>query len=143
MAEVEFTSLHVLVIDDEEFVRNMMGRVLEIIGVRQVSFAENGNLAFEVLKSSRSKIDLILCDLEMPEIDGFEFVRKLRAGEEEQYRDVPVLILTMHTDEGSIQSALDVGIQGYVAKPASRTILEKQIASALQTPLIDPDKTKW
>ena len=134
MAQVEFTSLHVLVIDDEEFVRNMMGRLLETIGVGQVSFAEDGNLAFEVLKSSGSKIDLILCDLEMPEIDGFEFVRRLRVGEEERYRDVPVLIVTSHSDEGSIHSAVDLGIQGYVTKPASRTILENQIASALQAP---------
>jgi DNA-binding NarL/FixJ family response regulator len=56
--------------------------------------------------------------------------------------DIPVLILTSHTDEGSIHSALDLGIQGYIAKPVSRTILENQIASALQTRPTDLEKRK-
>ena len=143
MAEVDFASLHILVIDDESFMRSLVGRVLDDIGVRQVSFAEDGNKAFEVLKRPRSKIDFILCDLEMPEMDGFGFVKMLRAGEEEQYRDVPVLILTGRSDEDSVHDALNLGIQGYVVKPTSRTVLEKRMVLALQAPPIDPDKTKW
>ncbi len=134
MAEVDFDSLHVLVVDDESFMRSLLGRILEDIGVRQVSFAEDGNKAFEVLKRSRSKIDLLLCDLEMPEMDGFGFVKMLRAGEEEQYRDLPVLILTGRSDEDSVHDALNLGIQGYVVKPTSRTVLEKRMVSALQAP---------
>ena len=142
MAEIDFASLHVLVIDDESFMRSLLERILDDIGVRQVSTSENGSRAFEVLKSSRSKIDLILCDLEMPEMNGFEFVEKLRAGEDERYRDAPVLILTGRSDEDSVHDALDLGIQGYIAKPVSRTILENQIASALQTRPTDLEKRK-
>ena len=78
MSDTDFSSLHVLVVDDEVFMRQLIVRVLTEIGVKQIYDAENGKDGVTTLKNFGRTIDLVLCDLEMPEMDGFEFVRQVR-----------------------------------------------------------------
>lgn len=62
--------LSVLVVDDKEFIRTMTGRVLESIGIKNISYAANGRTAIDLIARAEPRIGLVLCDLLMPDMDG-------------------------------------------------------------------------
>ena len=142
MEEVDIKKLSVLVIDDQSFVRQLFGRLLEELGVEKVSLATDGAEGLKLLDDSVDDFDLIICDLEMPNMDGFEFVRKLRDKAPSPNSDTPVLIVTGHSDPESVKGAVEAGIHGYLVKPISKLALEKRIIAALNSPGIDPEKIK-
>ena len=78
MATVDMTSLKILVIDDEAFMRQLIVRVLKDLGAGGVHEAGNGSEALKQLTERSNDLDLVICDLEMPTMDGFEFVQELR-----------------------------------------------------------------
>jgi EAL domain-containing protein (putative c-di-GMP-specific phosphodiesterase class I)/FixJ family two-component response regulator len=67
--------LRVLVVDDKAFVRTMTGRILQSVGVENISFAANGHEALDILRRDEPRIGLVMCDLMMPDMDGVEVVR--------------------------------------------------------------------
>ena len=71
MSEISYAGLHILVVDDELFMRKLVERILTELGVGHVSGAENGLAGLNILKSISGTIDVIICDLEMPEMNGF------------------------------------------------------------------------
>ena len=79
----------VMIIDDDDIVRDTMAEILKLSGWR-VFKAENGRVALEQLENKKPSI--ILLDLLMPEMDGFEFLQRLR--EQEKWRSIPVIVLT-------------------------------------------------
>ena len=82
----------ILVVDDTPFNRRLLVRLLEDIGHRTVE-AENGRLALEALRADDAEpVDLILLDIEMPEMDGHETLAALKA--DEALRDIPVIVVT-------------------------------------------------
>ncbi len=78
----------------------------------QVAFASNGRQALHLLETKET--DLIVSDIGMPEMDGFEFLRQLR---EDRQQFIPVLFLTGHTDKSEVIQALLSGVDAYVTKP--------------------------
>lgn len=139
MSTFKMHALEILVIDDEPFIRKLIGRMLFELGVKQVVDAENGHDGLTKLKQSRKGFDVVICDLEMPTMDGFGFVRLLRNDKTMPYQNVPVLILTGHADEDNIHKAVEQGIQGFLTKPVSKANLEKRIMQAIKSPTIDPE----
>ena len=135
MTKVDMKSLNILVIDDEPFIRTLVVRLLRDLGVQKIIEAGDGA---EGLKKVSLQTDLIICDLEMPNMDGFEFVSKLRTLDSVPRPTVPVLILTGHGDENSVRGAIDLGINGYLVKPVSKQALESRINKAVSSPMIDP-----
>ena len=78
MEKNEYLShLRILVVDDEEFVLNLTRRILENIGCMNVETALNGKQAIEQLTSDGRPFDIVICDLKMPDMDGFEFMQKV------------------------------------------------------------------
>lgn len=78
MEKNEYLShLRILVVDDEEFILNLTRRILENIGCMNVETALNGKQAIEQLTSDGRPFDIVICDLKMPDMDGFEFMRKV------------------------------------------------------------------
>ncbi len=138
MAKVDMSSLNVLVIDDEPFISKLIVRILFELGVRDPDTAENGAEGIRKVQESMKKIDLIICDLEMPQMNGFEFVKHLRTSPDIADRHVPVLILTGHSQEKNIHETVRLGIHGFLAKPVSKALLEKRITAAMTSPPIDP-----
>jgi two-component system, chemotaxis family, chemotaxis protein CheY len=138
MADVDISKLSFLVIDDEPFMLKLVTRLLEEFGAKTILSAENGAEGLEVLKASHGNIDLVICDLEMPTMNGFDFVRNLRPSPDILNPQVPVLILTGHAYQESLQEAVELGIHGFLAKPVSRAALESRIVSAVTSPPIDP-----
>jgi two-component system, chemotaxis family, chemotaxis protein CheY len=135
MTNVDMEALNILVIDDEAFIRTLIVRLLRDLGVKKIVEAGDGA---EGLKKVTSQTDLVICDLEMPNMDGFEFVRQLRALDSIPNPTLPVLILSGHREEASVRGAINLGINGYLVKPVSKQALEAKIYKAVTSPMIDP-----
>jgi len=142
MTDVDFSACNITVIDDEPFIRKVLVKILGDIGVRNILLAENGQEGLEVIFGADAKTDLIICDLEMPKMDGFEFVSRLRANEDPNIAATPVLILTGHIDQENVEKAVNLGIHGYLKKPIKKDALEQRMIRALTTPAIDASRLR-
>lgn len=114
----------ILVVDDEARIINFMRMNLELEGAR-VSSASNGKEALEQARENMP--DVILLDIMMPEMDGFETLRRLR-----QFSQVPVLILTARDDEDDRVRGLELGADDYISKPFSHRELVSRIRAVLR-----------
>jgi HAMP domain-containing protein/CheY-like chemotaxis protein/signal transduction histidine kinase len=112
-ADAVFAGKHVLIVDDD--VRNIFSltSVLEDHGMR-VSFAENGKQAIDVLKNTPG-IDLVLMDVMMPEMDGYETTRAVRQLPE--LRNLPIIALTAKAMKGDREKCIAAGASDYITKP--------------------------
>ena len=108
-----FSEKRILVVDDD--VRNIfaLSSILEEKDVDIVT-AENGLEAIEELKKD-SNIDLVLMDIMMPEMDGYEAMKKIR--KQKQFKELPIIALTAKAMKGDRQKCIDAGANDYLAKP--------------------------
>lgn len=113
-------SLDLLVVDDSDFFRNLLGPIITGSGHR-VTFARDGEEALGILDQS-SPFDAILSDLDMPKLDGFELIQKIR--ERESHRGVPVIALTGNTSAACRQRALESGFNQYIPKIDKDAVLD-------------------
>ncbi len=127
----DFSSVNVMVVDDEEFAQRFVTRILGMLGTGEVLTADNGADALKQLAETDIAIDLIISDIEMPEVDGYEFVRKVRYGEVPKYKDVPILILTGKDTDQNVQKAQFHKINGFIVKPPNAEDLERKLRKAL------------
>jgi len=105
---------NILIIDDSKTVRNLVAFVMKKDGFKVIS-AEDGLDGLEKLYSSE-QIDLIICDVNMPRMDGFTFIKNVR--EQEMYRDLPIIVLSTEGREKDIQTGMNLGANLYMVKPA-------------------------
>ena len=126
-----FSSVNIMVVDDEEFAQRFVTRILDMLGTDEVLTANNGADALEKLAETDVAIDLIISDIEMPEVDGYEFVRKIRYGAVPKYKDVPILILTGKDTDENAQKARFHKINGFIVKPPNAEDLERKLRNAL------------
>ena len=131
MPDDDFTFLHVMAVEDEAFSQQIVSRVLDEIGLASVTIAENGAEALTKLAGADPKIDLIICDIEMPEMGGFEFVRRVRMGAAPGHEDVPIVMLTGKDTDKNAQRARIHRISGFLVKPAKANTLKNAIRHAL------------
>ncbi|MBO9341268.1 MAG: response regulator [Roseiflexus sp.] len=117
----------VLVADDFLENRDILCRMLQLIGYQTVS-AANGEEAIQMALAHRP--DIILMDLSMPVMDGWEATSRIKALDE--LRHVPVLAVTGHVTPQEIQRAIDAGCVDYVAKPIDFEILVGKVTALLQ-----------
>lgn len=104
--------MKILVVDDDEVVRVFVQRVVEHAG-HDVLLAENGRDGFEVARNSDP--DLLITDLQMPELDGFGLVEQLRALP--QHAQLPIICLTSVNQREDVQRMINAGVSDYVLKP--------------------------
>jgi CheY-like chemotaxis protein len=116
----------VLVVDDFTDNREMYARYLEFSGF-QVVTAANGEEALD--RAFESTPDLIVMDLSLPGVDGWEATRRLK--KDRRTKDVPVVAVTGHAFAGSSESALAAGCDGYIMKPCLPTDLVTEIRRVL------------
>ncbi|HEX3437213.1 MAG TPA: response regulator [Pseudacidobacterium sp.] len=104
-----------LIVDDSSVMRKIVERALRQAGLSlsKVHEASSGVEALDVLKSER--VHLILSDINMPVMDGLEFLRQLRA--QELAPEVPVVMITTEGSEEHVKAAIVAGAQGYIRKP--------------------------
>ncbi|MCS7199026.1 MAG: chemotaxis protein CheW [Caldimicrobium sp.] len=116
--EVEET-INILLAEDSPFFQNMVSNYLKQAGFN-VEIAPNGQEALNKLKAGY-KPDLIISDLEMPVMDGFEFIKEVRNIPE--YKDIPILVLTSLTGEDIRKRVLELGANGYEVKLERERVL--------------------
>jgi two-component system, OmpR family, response regulator len=121
------TTDHVLIVDDDRGIRELLATYLEKHGMR-VSVAANGRQMRAVLEQTGAP-DLIVLDLMLPGEDGLELCRELRAG---KYRTVPVLMLTARNEEADRILGLEMGADDYLPKPFAVRELLARIKSVLR-----------
>lgn len=116
-----------LVVDDEERNRKLLKAVLVPMGF-EVFLAESGEVALDEVY--RVKPDLILLDIMMPELDGFDTLKRLK--EDSGTSAIPVIMLTALTDVESKVRAFDLGADDFISKPAEKTELMARVRSLLK-----------
>jgi CheY-like chemotaxis protein len=119
----------IMIVDDEADIRDLVKRVLKSEGY-DVLEAANGQELFQVLTSHRP--DLILMDVMMPSMDGYELCRRLKSNE--TYRGIPVVILTVLATAASLRKGLDAGAAAYLTKPFDPNVLGDKIRALLTQP---------
>ena len=116
-----------LVVDDSKAIRMLLAKTLRELG-HEVIEAANGREALEVIDREKDPIRLILADWNMPEVNGLELLKRLRA--QPELASVPVVMVTTETEVEQMAAALDAGANEYVMKPFTRDILVEKLQLA-------------
>jgi adenylate cyclase len=115
-----------LVADDNKVNRLLLGRTLQLQG-HQVESADNGRVALEMLR--RGGFDLLLLDLEMPELDGFALLELLAA--DTALRDLPVIVTSSLEGVAHVARCIELGADDYLHKPVNPVLLKARVGSSL------------
>ena len=129
----EGRSLRILLAEDNAVNQLLASRVLEKQGHHVVT-ASNGRAALERLE--KETFDLILMDIQMPEMDGFEATAAIRKEEESTGKHLPIIAMTAHAMEGDRERCLAAGMDGYIAKPIQVEDLIDAIEKLGQSPAV-------
>ena len=123
-------ALAIMVVDDSVSIRQVVSRLMEAQGWK-VYTAKDGLDALEKLRERRP--NLILLDIEMPRMNGYEFLGNFRA--QSEYKDIPVVMLTSRTAEKHREKAITLGAKGFVAKPFNDDEMVQLIRQLTREPL--------
>jgi adenylate cyclase len=121
------TPANILVVDDIEMNRDMLCALLEADG-HKAAVAENGRLALEKIKSN--PYDLILLDVMMPEMNGYQVLEHLKS--DHALRDIPVIVLSALDEIGSVVRCIELGAEDYLPKPFDPVLLRARIDACLE-----------
>lgn len=114
---------YILVIDDEEPIRNALREILEYEKFKVLE-AENGIIGLDLLK--KNKVDVVLCDIKMPQMDGIEVLEKIQ-----EFSDVPVVMISGHGNIETAVEAIKRGAFDYISKPLDLNRLLVSVRNAL------------
>jgi two-component system chemotaxis response regulator CheY len=123
-------SIRALIVDDSSVMRKIVERCLRQAGVElsQVLEASNGAEALALVNSNQ--FDLILSDINMPVMDGLEFVRNMQAIENS--KDTPIVMITTEGGEKHVVEALSLGAKGYIRKPFTPEQVKEHVLPVLR-----------
>jgi two-component system chemotaxis response regulator CheY len=122
-------SIRALIVDDSSVMRKIVERSLRQAGIDLALVFEAGNGAEALSVLQENKVDLVLCDINMPVMDGLEFVKQL-AGVEKS-KGVPVVMITTEGSEGHVMQALAAGARGYIRKPFTPDQVKEHVIPVL------------
>ena len=122
------SKMKVLFVDDSPTMRRIIANSLIKIGFDDLIEAENGADALKKLENV--EVDMIITDWNMPELNGEQFVIKLR--ENPKYKNTPILVVTTRGMKEDVIAAITFGADGYMVKPFSPELLKKKIKAILK-----------
>ena len=117
----------IITVDDSSTMRRIIKNTLQKLGFETILEAGDGVEALEVM--SKNKVDMIVTDWNMPEMDGLTFVKAVRAKDE--YKDLPILMITTEAAKEDILTALRSGVNNYVVKPFTPETLQEKVFKLL------------
>lgn len=118
-----------LIVDDSSVMRKIVERSLRQAGVNLTKVYEAGNGAEALGVITENKVDIILCDINMPVMDGLEFVKQLSGIE--NGKGVPVVMITTEGSESHVVQALSFGARGYIRKPFTPEQVKEHVVPLL------------
>ena len=124
---MDMTNIRFLVVDDFSTMRRIVRNLLKEIGHSNVDEAEDGQVALTKLKAST--FDFVVSDLNMPNMNGFELLRQIRA--DATLKSLPVLLVTAEAKKEDIVTAAQIGASGYIVKPFTKATLEDKLGKIL------------
>jgi len=127
MRELRGGPARLLVVDDNKVNRLLLARSLELQGHR-VALAENGRVGLEMLR--HEPFDLLLLDMEMPEMDGFQVLEQLV--NDLQLRDLPVIVTSSLEGLDNVVRCIELGAEDYLTKPVNPVLLKARIGASLE-----------
>jgi two-component system chemotaxis response regulator CheY len=122
------SDLKFLIVDDFSTMRRIVRGLLKEMGCNNAEEAEDGAVALNMMKSQ--KFDFVVCDINMPNMNGFELLEALKA--DDGLKHVPVLMVTAEARKEDIVSAAQGGAAGYIVKPFTKATLEEKITKIVQ-----------
>lgn len=117
-----------LVVDDMSTMRRIVRSILKELGFDNVEEAEDGNDALAKLRSG--KFDFVVSDWNMPNLDGLEMLKAIRA--DDKLKSLPVMLVTAEAKKENIIEAAKAGASGYVVKPFTAAVLEEKLTKIFE-----------
>lgn len=126
----EFKHIRVMVVDDTAFMRSTLSRLLQELGFNKENIIqfENGRHALERLKTSEEKFDLVLSDWNMPNLNGLDFLKLVRASNSD-YKKIPFVLITTVSEKEKVVEAILFQVNGYLLKPLEMPKFKETIDS--------------
>jgi two-component system chemotaxis response regulator CheY len=124
---MDASKLKFLVVDDFSTMRRIVRNLLKEAGITNVDEAEDGQVALAKLRAGG--FDFVVSDLNMPNMNGFELLRQIRA--DAQLKALPVLLVTAEAKKEDIVTAAQIGASGYIVKPFTKATLEEKLNKIL------------
>jgi adenylate cyclase len=128
---------HLLVVDDNKVNRILLGRGLEGIG-HKVETAENGREALEKLRAGA--FDLVLLDIEMPEMDGYQVLETCL--QDPDLRDIPIIMTSSLDEINSVVKCIELGAEDYLNKPVNPVLLRARVNASLEKKRLRDEQRK-
>lgn len=123
------SEIRALIVDDSSVMRKIVERSLRQAGVELATVVEAGNGAEALAVLAKESVDLILCDINMPVMDGLEFVRQM--AQVESAKGIPVVMITTEGSENHVVQALSAGARGYIRKPFTPDQVKEHVLPVL------------
>jgi two-component system chemotaxis response regulator CheY len=123
------SQIRALIVDDSSVMRKIVERSLRQAGIDLSSVIEAGNGVEALGLLDSNTVDLILCDINMPVMDGLELVRHLQTID--KLRGVPVVMITTEGSESNVIQALSLGAKGYIRKPFTPDQVKEHVLPVL------------
>jgi two-component system chemotaxis response regulator CheY len=120
--------LKFLIVDDFSTMRRIVRGLLKEMGCNNAEEAEDGAVALAAMKAQR--FDFVVCDINMPNMNGFDFLKAVRA--DDSLKHVPVLMVTAEARKEDIVLAAQIGASGYIVKPFTKATLEEKVQKIVQ-----------
>ena len=120
--------LKFLIVDDFSTMRRIVRGLLKEMGCNNAEEAEDGAVALAALKAQ--KFDFVVCDINMPNMNGFEFLKAVRA--DDSLKHIPVLMVTAEARKEDRVLAAQTGASGYIVKPFTKATLEEKVQKIVQ-----------
>lgn len=129
--------MKILAVDDDPFIRDLFPSIFERVEVKEVHTASSGAAALSAIDAEDQPFDCFMLDVDMPEMDGIELCKRIRALP--GYGDKPILMLTARTDPVAIENAFAAGANDYISKPFNLKDIYNRIRVAER--LLEASKT--
>lgn len=120
--------LCILLVDDDPFMQRIIEKLLLDLGFENLKKANDGQEAIEIL--GQENIDLLLTDIQMPNMNGLELMKNIRCGNTPAARDLPTIIITSFSNTETLGSSMALDVNGFLTKPFKPVTVMKTIMQA-------------
>ena len=124
--------LSILVIDDNHHMVNIVKTIMRGFGAKEFCDSRSAIEAYDLVKSQA--VDLIITDCVMEGMDGCDFSRLVRVGEDSPNHYVPIIMLSAYSERSRVEAARDAGVTEFCAKPVTAAELYRKVVSVINTP---------
>lgn len=120
--------MKLLVVDDSSTMRRIIKNTLQRLGYEDILEAENGVEAWQLLDTTED-IKILITDWNMPEMNGLDLVKKVRA--DDRYGEIPIIMVTTEGGKAEVITALKAGVNNYIVKPFTPQVLKEKLEVVL------------